>query len=216
MIVWRGFGWMVIAVVIGVVLGMEALVNAGMGDENYYDNHTWPQYTGIAVMSVIILILGFVFNYVNRVEVMDPDTGEVLERSPSHSLFFIPMEYWAAIVPLIMVWNVSAVADRGEQDFEFLNSPRVNDRYIVDINELFEDTQEQYHYVVMCVTDVAEDQITVAVSQYGYEQKLGAIRAIEDGETHLLAEGYYYPEREAFDRADLVELKKQQIGRAHV
>ncbi len=97
--IWRGFGWAVPAtVVIGLAIS-QALCNSIFG-EGYYENNEWPVTAAMIVSAILIGALGYFLNYKKRVVVVLGETGKK-EKSKPHSLFFIPIEYWAIIIPAL-------------------------------------------------------------------------------------------------------------------
>jgi ATP/ADP translocase len=39
---------------------------------------------------------------------VDEETGELMGKAPSHSLFFIPVEYWSVITLALFFWATLA------------------------------------------------------------------------------------------------------------
>lgn len=96
LVIWRGYGWLVpILVFTGLILS-QLSVNALFGDE-FYKSHDWPKYVGVGLGSFFVALLGYYLNYMKRPIEFDEETGQTLRRGPSHTLFFIPIEYWAVI-----------------------------------------------------------------------------------------------------------------------
>ena len=102
MIIWRGFGWLVPAVVFVSLLLMQMSTNSIYG-AGTYENNSWPKITAGIISAVIIAILGYYFNYKKRIVITNEETGRT-EKSPAHSLFFIPIEFWSIILPLLFLW----------------------------------------------------------------------------------------------------------------
>jgi hypothetical protein len=103
MIIWTGLGFLVAVVVFGVSLAFNFAFNAWYG-EVYYDTHKWPVAISLLVSAVICWFLGSSFAKRDSQTVIDKETGQeiVLNRS-NHSLFFIPMHFWAPILAVIGV-----------------------------------------------------------------------------------------------------------------
>jgi hypothetical protein len=103
MIIWTGLGFLVAVVVFCVSLAFNFVFNAWYG-EGYYDTHKWPVAISLLVSAVICWFLGSSLGKRTTQTVIDKETGQeiVLNRS-NHSLFFIPMHFWAPILAVIGV-----------------------------------------------------------------------------------------------------------------
>ena len=91
MIIWSGWGILVVLIVV-LVGGLGAIAGG--------DDHAG---TGLAVglilSAVFIWILGKRFNSKQDRTLLEPETGrEVVVKATRHSLFFIPMQWWAPVV----------------------------------------------------------------------------------------------------------------------
>ena len=94
-IIWRGFGWIVPVI---FVAGFVILSNTIPDTLN-----EWKLAIVIAIPSLIIAIIGYILNHKKRGVLVNQETGKE-EKSPSHSLFFVPIELWAIIVPIVFIW----------------------------------------------------------------------------------------------------------------
>lgn len=86
MIIYRGFGWLVLIIVIGFSLGGNFAFDAMYG-QGYYDKHKWPLAIALALAGVVTLLLGMALN------------GRSGQNR--HALFFIPVQYWGPILIVI-------------------------------------------------------------------------------------------------------------------
>lgn len=107
MIIWSGKGFLVVVIGFGCLLLTEVLVEGVTKDGQYYQDNGWPKLIAFLIAAVIVWPLGRFFNRKRPDrELIDPKTGErvVLKFSGrEHSLFFIPMHYWA---PLFVVLGI--------------------------------------------------------------------------------------------------------------
>ena len=103
LVVWRGFGWLVPVFVMAALIVSQLSVDAFYG-EGFYTANAWPKQAALALAAVSVGLLGFLVNHVKRKVLIDEETGEALGKAPSHSLFFIPIEYWAIIVLAVTFW----------------------------------------------------------------------------------------------------------------
>ena len=103
LVVWRGFGWLVPVVVFAALVLSQLSVDSLYG-EGFYTANTWPKQAAFILGAIAVGLLGFILNHVKRQILVDEETGEPLGKAPSHSLFFIPIEYWAIIVLGLVFW----------------------------------------------------------------------------------------------------------------
>ncbi len=98
MIIWRGYGFLVFIVTIVCVLVFGTIFNkAGVNDD-------YGAGLGLIVAGIIIWFLGKKFNNPEKSKVfIDKESGREVTLGPGHSLFFIKMEYWGIILPLLGV-----------------------------------------------------------------------------------------------------------------
>lgn len=99
MIIWRGAGIVVVVVVLGVGVATQLATNAAFGNPTYYTDHGWPKLLTLWLAAAMLWPFGRWLNVTKAKEWIDPDTGErvVHHSGGEHSLFFIPVEYWAII-----------------------------------------------------------------------------------------------------------------------
>ena len=99
MIIWRGFGWAVVAITFAVLVSTELGVERQFADEQYYQTHGWPKLFALAVSAAFVWLLSaYLKGRPGRV-VIDKATGEELTLGKDHDLFFIPVRYW----PILLV-----------------------------------------------------------------------------------------------------------------
>lgn len=102
-IIWRGLGFLVAVIVFGLSLAANFLFNAVYG-EGYYDQHKWPFAASLFCSAVICWFLG---NYLRKRSdkvAIDKQTGkEIVVNQSKHTLFFIPMHWWAPVLAGIAV-----------------------------------------------------------------------------------------------------------------
>lgn len=91
MIIWSGWGILVPLIVVPVA-GFAAIAGG--------DDHAGTGLAiGLILSAVIVWIVGKKFNGKPDRTLMDPKTGqEVVVRATRHSLFFIPMQWWAPVL----------------------------------------------------------------------------------------------------------------------
>jgi hypothetical protein len=99
MIIWTGGGFLVAVIGIGCLVFTNLAVNAAMKDDQFYQQHGWPKLLACLVAALIVWPVGRVLNRKGMRELLDTETGErfAVQTGGGHTLFFIPMEYWAVI-----------------------------------------------------------------------------------------------------------------------
>jgi hypothetical protein len=98
MIIWSGLGFLVAIIAFACLFMSELFVENAFHDDQYYQTHGWPKLVAMLVAAGLVWLLG---NYLNKKQgkrLVDPATGKDVVLKPNHSLFFIRMEYWAAIL----------------------------------------------------------------------------------------------------------------------
>lgn len=143
---------------------------------------------------LLIGFLGYIFNYKNRIA-----------GSPSHSFFYIPMEFWAVIVP-VFIFNVSQIE---EQEMAYIESAMINDKYVVDFTKIFEGIEGKYKYGVMKVLSVTSDEIRVTVSKIAYNKPSGPVKDIREGKANEAS--YYSSDSSVFTKSELLDFKKSGV-----
>ncbi|MDJ0904560.1 MAG: hypothetical protein QNI96_00970 [Woeseiaceae bacterium] len=103
LIVWRGFGWLVPVIVIAALILTQLAVDAVYG-QGFYTANAWPKQAAFIAAAVLVGILGVFLNHMKRGLLIDEESGEVVGKAPSHTLFFIPVEYWAIVVLALFFW----------------------------------------------------------------------------------------------------------------
>ena len=102
LIIWRGLGWLVPVILFSSFVLSQGLVDAIYG-EDFYTSNEWPKYLAILICSLGTAFLGYTFNHNKEIKTVGIVPRE-LEKPPSHALFFIPIEYWAIIIPALFLW----------------------------------------------------------------------------------------------------------------
>ncbi|MDM5186472.1 hypothetical protein QUF99_03330 [Bacillus sp. DX4.1] len=94
MIIWSGWGFLVALIVIINTLFGEFFFESIMGDDQYYQEHSWPLTVMLIISGVISWYLGKYFNKPSEKVYIDAETGEQVRFNKRNSLFFIKMDYW--------------------------------------------------------------------------------------------------------------------------
>lgn len=178
-----------------------------LGISNSYKVYEWLLYLSIGVSALSVAALGYFLNHKKRIIIRNEETGKVIQKSPSHTLFFIPIEYWALITPLIIGWALWEGQKNDAQYLSYIESVTVNDVYLVDFTEIYEGADAEYKYGVMKVLEVNDAEIIMAMSDMAYNQKSGPRIDITDGKTR--SQSYYADETDTFTKDELLILREK-------
>ncbi|WP_010233578.1 hypothetical protein [Clostridium arbusti] len=106
MIIWSGWGFLVaIILFINSFIG-ELLCRYITGNNEYYQQNSWPLTVVLILTGVICWFLGKYLNKPNDKVYIDKQTGKEVRLSKTHKLFFIKMEYWGPILVIIGLVNL--------------------------------------------------------------------------------------------------------------
>lgn len=96
MIIWKGYGFLVFIVTLICIILFGTIFNkAGVNDD-------YGAGVGLIVAGIISWVLGKKFNNPEKSQVfIEKGTGREVIHRPGHSLFFIKMEYWGIILPIL-------------------------------------------------------------------------------------------------------------------
>jgi len=97
MVVWKGWGLLIVGFIFMFVLPIELLVEHyfGLGQ---YKALSWPIPLAMLLGAIPTTLVGMKLNNKPARVLVDSDTGEKVEIKPEHSLFWIPMQYWGVIL----------------------------------------------------------------------------------------------------------------------
>ncbi len=204
MIIWRGFGWAVPVILIAVFVITQMSLDAMYGTE-YYKTNEWPKAMAVVIASLLVGGLGYLLNYKKRTVITDAETGATI-KSSSHTLFFIPIEFWAILMPVFMFSMAYLIAQDDARDMAYIESPAINDKYLVDLTKVFDGTSSEYKYGVMKVSSLSSDGVVVMLSELAYDKKKGTRKDVSEGKAN--ADSYYIADKLVpFTKAELIELK---------
>jgi hypothetical protein len=97
MIVWRGWGFLAFV----IPLGLGTLVE--QAGKAMLDDGAWYFQSGFCVSLPIVWFLGRWLNNKPEKILIDPGSGEQVVLRGGHSLFWIPLQYWAFVGLAMMV-----------------------------------------------------------------------------------------------------------------
>ena len=101
MLIWTGWGWLVPVIVFVVSLLTQVTSQAVTGQDQIYKEQSWLFATSTLVSGIIVWFLGKYFDEKKGRVVIDKETGQEMLLRSSDSLFFVPLRFWAFILPVI-------------------------------------------------------------------------------------------------------------------
>ena len=105
-IIWSGKGFLVAVFTVGFSLIANLITNSITGSGVYWDAHKWPLAVSLFVSAVACWFVGRFFQNGKAQVLIDPKTGKEVVLRKSHTLFFIPIIWWA---PILAVFGLIAL-----------------------------------------------------------------------------------------------------------
>jgi hypothetical protein len=109
MIIWSGFGFLAGVVPVLCYMAIVKLIQIQYGPA-YTASHSWPGALGTLLGAFAVWIIAEKLEAPTRV-LTDEATGERVIFRKRHSLFFVPMRWWTAILIAVALWMLVAKHD---------------------------------------------------------------------------------------------------------
>jgi hypothetical protein len=100
MIIWSGFGFLILVVAFGAFLLSQLGIDVIFGAK-YYEMHHWTIGVAMFLAAIGCWLLDLAFRGGKARVVVDQATGQEIVLRRRHSLFFIPTHIWVPIFVLI-------------------------------------------------------------------------------------------------------------------
>ncbi len=100
MIIWKGLGFIVPIIGLVAFFVTQLALDAAFGDD-FYTSNGWPKLVGAFLAAGLIFLASRLLGKPTGKIFIDKETGQEIEMRKTHSLFFIPILYWAPIVLLL-------------------------------------------------------------------------------------------------------------------
>lgn len=100
MVVWKGWGLLIVGFLFMFVLPIELLVEHYFG-AGQYKALAWPIPLVFLLSAIPTTFVGMKLNNKPARVLIDPETNEKVELKREHSLFWIPMQYWGIILVIL-------------------------------------------------------------------------------------------------------------------
>jgi hypothetical protein len=108
----------------------------------------------VVIGAIVIAALGFLVNYKKRTVITDEETGKK-QKSPSHTLFLIPIEFWAVLLPVLFLWLQNVTQEKDAVNMSYIENPAINDLYSTDFTKMYEGADKEYKYGMMKVVSTS-------------------------------------------------------------
>ncbi len=112
MFIAKGLGGLAFLIPVFCSITVNLVLDSWYGD-GFYMNSTWLQPLVLILSSAMIYLAGHILNSKPGRILIDPKTDEKIELKTTHSMFWIPMQYWAFIIIgmaiLIYLSNIGAI-----------------------------------------------------------------------------------------------------------
>ena len=117
----------------------------------------------------------------------------------------LPMFSGLIIIALLALGITYSIQQDNAEEATYMAAPAVNDYYIFDFSKLFVDSDDEYKYGILRITDVESDAVEMQVSKLAYNKPSGARKDIREG--NAAAADYYDAEILYFELPELPALK---------
>jgi hypothetical protein len=87
----------------GLSLAANLVTNWSTGSGVFWDAHKWPLAVSLLISALACWFLGLRFQNRKSRVLRDVETGQEIVVKESHTLFFVPMLWWAPILAAIGV-----------------------------------------------------------------------------------------------------------------
>ena len=103
MVVWKGWG--IFALIIPLVFSLLAqMAFDSMSGDGFYKTSSWAMPLILCFSSLLVFIVGYKLNNKPGKIVIDPENNEKIELKHTHSMFWIPLQYWGFIIFGVGIW----------------------------------------------------------------------------------------------------------------
>lgn len=191
MLVWKGMGWVVPALVVAAVIIAQGLLKALGSNGTMVSMLVYAVF--IVLAGVAAALLGLRLNAV-----------VAGRRHNNHSFFFVPLQFWGALIPVLALASYAAIQVDDKNQLAALNAPQTGDYYIVNLEKAF-DMDQGYRYGIAKVAAVQGDTVEVSVSNASYSATKGARKDVRRGRV----------EKADFFSTATLSLSKHQLSEMH-
>ncbi|TVO72256.1 hypothetical protein [Sedimenticola selenatireducens] len=107
MLIWKGWGILAIIIPLLCSLLVGEALNSMYGD-GFYKASTWAMPLVLFLSSVPLTFIGYKLNKRQGRILIDPENNEKVELRETHTMFWIPLQYWGGVITAIAIWMYMA------------------------------------------------------------------------------------------------------------
>jgi len=202
LLIWRGYGWLTPIIAFVAMIVTFIIISFTFEDYLAKDSDI-PLAISIIVSSLLVGMFGLSVNKKLK-RLIDPETGEE-HITPSHALFFIPIQYWAIIMPLFLFSGKLISDGRKAENIYAIEHATVGDVYHINLTKIFEEESSDYKYSLMkLVTINPEWGHAFVIARAGYRKRRYVRELLRDGDDKK--ENFYFDSHHTYTVKELLEL----------
>jgi len=103
MIIWSGYGILLVPIVMACAFGSMILTAILANDPDYWRLHGWPFGVSLMLGAIGVWFIGRWLRDRGARTLIDPKTNQTVILRRGRSFFFIPLEWWA---PLLFIFGI--------------------------------------------------------------------------------------------------------------
>ncbi|MBJ7537320.1 hypothetical protein [Marinomonas transparens] len=204
--IWKGYGWLVPAILIAAFIDVQFVIDYFMGD-GFYGANNWVKIISLVVVCLFMGGVGLLLNYKARLFRRTENIDDII-KPPAHTLLFLPIEIWAVIVPCLVLGLHYLAPAQQDKTLSYLENPKINDIYAVDFSKIFKNEDPVYKYGTMLVVSTNLNLIEIQSSTHAYDGMSGVRKDIHNGKAKDMR--YYGAEVTAFNVQELIRFYRQK------
>lgn len=102
MIIWKGWGILAVVILLACSVVVELLSDAILG-AGFYKSSVFAMPFAFLIAAAAVYMLGMKLNNMPGKILIDPETNQEVELKSTHSMFWIPMQYWGFVFAALAV-----------------------------------------------------------------------------------------------------------------
>ncbi|HZE87409.1 MAG TPA: hypothetical protein VE090_04345 [Methylomirabilota bacterium] len=100
--IWTGWG-IVVPLLVGAAFVLTQTLGNAIFGPYFYETNDWTKVFAVILASISMWFLGRYLNKRPGRTLIDKKTGHEVVFKKNHTFFFIKVEYWAIIVPILAI-----------------------------------------------------------------------------------------------------------------
>jgi hypothetical protein len=103
LIIWQGFGFLGLLIPI-LFSAVAQLATDAFFEKGFYTGHPLLATAALLASSAVVWIVGVKFNSGPSQLLVDPKTGQQFEFKKKHTMFWIPMQWFSAVIAAMAMY----------------------------------------------------------------------------------------------------------------